>query len=190
MELEKILSFITYKDWVIIITVGILIIALFQIRRLKRSLILEIQKRLIPDLIFDIDLDDVGLYIKNIGSMVARNIAIEDLDIDIEDYGFLLNFKLIFDPIDSLRPNERIKVNFKAYRRGEQTPTQKTEGFAPHLVSVTFRLIVNFSNIENIKFRSEFLSKGKKFVLERIEYLQQYPTANLKGPSGVLYQKN
>ena len=172
MEIKAILSFIGFKDLLIIISTAILVFCVIKIRKLKKELIKEIHKRLIPELSLDIDLDRVGIFIKNNGCLMAKDIIIEDLEIDLADYGFRAHFTLLFEPIETLRPEQRTKVNFSALHKGEEKPAKSSDIIVPHLVSANFKLKVNYSNIENLKFCAEFIKKDKSFSLEAITSCQ------------------
>ncbi len=163
---------ISFKDWLIFTTLVILVVALLQIRKLKKSLIREIQKRLVPELMLELDLKAIGLFIKNESAMIAKEISIQDVDVDIEDFGFMMSFTLKFDPVDILRPNERIKLNFSAIHRGQEGSVRTPEGILPHLSSASFRIIIDFYNIENLKFHAEFIRKPNKFVLDKLDSAQ------------------
>lgn len=169
MNILALLSRISFKDWLIFVTLAILLVALLQIRRLKKSLIHEVHKRLVPELMFELDLKDLGLFIKNESAMMAKEISIQDTDVDILDFGFMMRFTLKFEPVEILRPNERIKLNFSAIHQGQEGTVRTPEGILPHLSSANFRLIVNFYNIENLKFRAEFIRRPTRFVLDKLD---------------------
>jgi len=172
MNILGMLLRISFKDWLIFATLVILVIALLQIRKLKKSLVQEVHKRLVPELMLELDLKEIGLFIKNESTMIAKEISIQDVDVDIEDFGYTMYFTLKFDIIEILRPNERIKLNFKAIHRGKEGPVRTPEGIIPHLTSASFRLIIDFYNIENLKFRAEFIRKLNKFVLDKLDAVQ------------------
>lgn len=169
MKIISIILGISFKDWLIFITLAILLIALLQIRKLKKALIQEIHRRLVPELMFELDLKDLGLFIKNESALIAKEIAIQDANIIIEDFGFMMHFTLKFDPVEILRPNERIKLNFTAIHQGQDDAIRTPEGILPHLSSASFRLIIDFYNIENLKFRAEFIRKPNRFVLDKLD---------------------
>jgi hypothetical protein len=59
MTILDLLLKISFKDWLIFTTLAVLVIALLQIRRLKKSLVQEVQKRLVPSLMLELDLKDL-----------------------------------------------------------------------------------------------------------------------------------
>ena len=169
MKIREILSIITFKDWLIIVTVSILVSSIIQIRKLKKTLVQEVHRRLVPELAFDLDLEEVGLFIKNESCLIAKDVQVEDLKIDLEDYGFVMHFILKFEQIETLRPKERVKLKFKIFREDGDVPSGDTEGIIPHLVNASFRIKVHYANIENLNFGAEYLRKANSFSLEKLE---------------------
>ncbi len=172
-KLISLLWKIPLKDWFILLTLSILMISLLEIRKLKKIISQEAQKRLIPqltlDLILDPNIKKSGFYLKNDGLFLAREIKIEDLNLTLDDYGFKLNYILTFDMINSLKPQERIKLDFKTFDK-KQTPLPEVTGMLiPHLINPVFKVTVFYTNIENIKFRLAFSKKREKFFVESLE---------------------
>jgi hypothetical protein len=164
---------IPLKDWFILLTLSILLASLLEIRKLKKIIAQEAQKRLIPQLTLELILDantkKSGFYLKNDGLFLAREIKIEDLNLILDDYGFKLNYILTFEIISSLKPQERIKLDFKTFDK-KQTPLPEVTGMLiPHLINPVFRVTIYYTNIENIKFCLVFSKKREKFFVESLE---------------------
>ncbi|MFA6216674.1 MAG: hypothetical protein WDL87_03365 [Candidatus Omnitrophota bacterium] len=172
-KLISLLLHIPLKDWFILLTLSILMFSLLEIRKLKKIISQEAQKRLIPQLALELILDanpkKSGFYLKNDGFFLAREIKIEDLDLILDDYGFKLNYILKFEMIDSLKPQERIKLDFKTFDKKLTPLPEVTEMLIPHLINPAFKVIIFYTNIENIKFRLAFSKKREKFSVESLE---------------------
>jgi len=166
----------TIKDWLIITASIILVFCILEIRKLKRSIAREIHRRLLPQLglefITDRDSPDAGLYLKNEGFFLAKDIRIEDVDPALEDFGLRMEYILKFGAVDFLKPRERVKLEFKVFDRNGEFLAEVTEKIIPHLIRASFRITIRYSNIENLKFRAVFLKKREKFYIERVEYSQ------------------
>jgi len=166
----------TIKDLLIIAASIILVGCIRQIRKLKRSIAQEIHRRLLPQLslefISDKDNPQAGLHLKNESFFLAKEIRIEDVDLSLEDFGLKIEYILRFEPVDFLKPQERVKLKFGVFDRSGQPLAEITEKIIPHLVRASFRIVVRYSNIENLKFRVVFLKKRDKFFAERVEYSQ------------------
>jgi len=165
----------TIKDWFIVITVSILVMCILEIRRLKKSIVQQVHSRLIPqlilELVFDEEKDDKGLYLKNESFFLAKDIRVEDLELTLDDSGFKKSLILKFENIDFLKPKEGIKLKFGVFDRGHFL-REVTEKIIPHLLTITFKVKVCYSNIENLNFCSEFVRKGGKFTTGKIEFVQ------------------
>jgi len=173
MEIEKILFKLEFKDWLIIVTLTILVICLIQIRRLKRIIVQEVRRRLIPEIVLELDVNERAIFIKNQSAMLAKDIKIEDIELTLVDYGFAMAFSLKFEGLDFLKANEKSPLNFKVFKAGEECMPSEAKRIVPHLVSIPFKIKINYSNIENLKFSCLSVKKvgAKKFSLIKIESL-------------------
>ena len=163
------------KDWLILTTLLILLFCILEIRKLKKIIVKDIQKRLIPQLncvlIFDADIEGNGLYLKNEGFFLARSIKVEDLNFIFDDLGFKVGVILKFEEVDSLNPQEKTKLKFKVFDKGQTFLTEITDRIIPHLITPSFKLKIFYTNIEGIKFCSLFTKKREKFYPEKTEAL-------------------
>ena len=160
----------TIKDWLIIVTTIILTLCILEIRRLKKSIVQEVQKRLLPQLVLefnsDVNSDDAGFYLKNESFFIAREIQFEDVEFTLDDLGYKVSSILKFESIDSLKPQEKIKLKFKVFDRDGSFLPEVTERIIPHLIDPPFKIRVNYSNIENLKSGVVFAKKKEKFYKE------------------------
>ena len=168
---------ITIKDWIIIVTSIILLFSLLETRKLKKIVTREVQARLLPQLVLELVLDtsltqDMGLYLKNESLFLAKDIQIEDLALTLDDLGFKVNYILKFDTLDSLRPHEKTKLNLKVFDKNQEFMRDVTEKIIPHLISPSFRVKINCSNIENLRFSVALFKKREKFFIAKIEPYQ------------------
>ncbi len=163
------------KDWLIMLTLIILSSCILEIRRLKKQILQETQRRLIPQLNlefnFDISSKAKGFYLKNESLFLARDIKIEDAGIVIDDVGFTKNIILRFEGIDFLKPQERVKLKFNVLDKRQDAILAAAEDIILHLCGPSFKVVVFYSNIENLKFRAAFVKTKERFYLETIDVL-------------------
>jgi len=163
----------TLKDGLIIITLIILYFCILEIRKLKRTITREVQKRLIPqfncELVPDTDAEKAGIYLKNESFFLARSIKIEDVELTLDDLGYLLNLILKFGEIDALKPQEKVKLKLEIFDRQQRFLPDVTARIIPHLIGANFKLRIHYANIEGLKLCAIFYKKREKFSLERIE---------------------
>jgi len=161
------------KDGIIIITSTILVFSLLELRKLKRIISQQVHERLLPQLSIDLVCnpslpEEMGLYLKNESSFLAKDILIEDLNLTLDDSGYRIGHLFKFELIDFLKPQEIVKLKFKVFDEKNQFLPEVTERIFPHLLSPVFRIKISCSNIENVKFCVLLSKKREKFFIERI----------------------
>ncbi|MEW6100717.1 MAG: hypothetical protein AB1481_00265 [Candidatus Omnitrophota bacterium] len=172
--MDKYLMGFEVKDLIIFLALVILVICLRQIRKLKKTLAAEIQKRLLPllspEIVISKDWKENGLYLKNDSYFIAQHIKIEDVTVVIDDYGFKMTHIIKFGEVDYLKPNESKRLDFKIFNKEGDFQANVTESAVPHLVSPAFSLKVSYANIEGVRFFVTYLKKREKFLIQKIEY--------------------
>jgi hypothetical protein len=170
-----ILSGFSIKDWLIVVTLIILALCILEIRKLKRTIAQETQRRLIPQLNLEFNSDikskDKGFYLKNESLFLARDIKIEDARLAIDDVGFSKDILLRFEGADFLKPQERIKLKFQVLDKREEVLLNVPEDIILHLYNPSFKIKIFYANIENLKFSVVFLKTKEKLYLESVEAL-------------------
>lgn len=161
----------TIKDWLILISLSILSVCIHQIRRLKKTITKEVRSHLTPQLILEIDANQKSLILKNESFLLAKDIRIEDLVIDLDDFGFKKSITLRFNQVYYLRAKESIKLQFKAFDKNQELPPEVVEKIIFHLINAYFKAKIIYSNIENIQFASILVKKKDKTYIEKIEPL-------------------
>ena len=162
----------TIKDWLIFVTLSILAFCLLEIRKLKKLIILETSRQLVPQLALELvisqNIQDAGFVLKNDSFFLARNITIEDVPLTLDDYGFRINYVLKFQTREFLKPQESTRLELKVYKNNDFV-ANVTETIIPHLISPSFRIKVFYTNIENRQFCIIFNKKREKFYVESVE---------------------
>ena len=161
----------TIKDWLILATSIILILCILEIRRLKKSIVRGVQKQLLPQLALEFNpgvSEDAGFYLKNESFFIAREIQFEDVEFTLDDLGYKVGSILKFESIDSLKPQEKVKLKFKVFDLDKDFLPEATERILPHLIESCFKVKVNYSNLENLKFGVVFAKKKEKFYTESL----------------------
>jgi len=171
--MEIIFSAFTIKDWFILASLFILLLCILEIHRLKKVIAGDVQKQLIPqlncELILDETVENMGLYLKNESFFLARSIKVEDIELTLDDLGYKVGLILRFEDIDSLGPQEKIKLKLKVFDRDQRFRLDLTERIIPHLISAFFKIKIFYSNIEGLKFCALFFKKKNKFYPEKIK---------------------
>lgn len=169
------MTWLSIKDWLIVITLGILVFCILEIRKLKKAIANETQKRLVPQLSLEFNSDiqnkDAGFHIKNESFFLARDISIEDTEVTLHDFGFKKTILLKFENITVLRAEEKIQLKFQVLDIDNQPLPEVTEKVIPHLVSPPFRIRLFYSNIENVKFHVVFLKTKDNLHVESFKVI-------------------
>lgn len=183
-KLETILASINFsiKDWIIAITLFILIFCILEIRKLKKSIEQEIHKRILPELVLEFISDkyaqDSGFYLKNESFFLARDIQIEDTELILDDFGYKVNFVLKFEGIDYIKPQEKVQLKFKVCDRNQILRPDITERIIPHLTAASFKVGIRYSNIENLRLYVIFSKKEGKIYTEDINFCNKPKVVN------------
>lgn len=174
--LNIILSF-GVKDWLLVLGALIILLCLLEIERLRALFELELKKRLVPqlnlELITDSKIGENGFFLKNEGFLIARNIKFDPVFWEMADLGFPVKLILKFADIDFIRSNEKIKIDFEIFDEDKKPRPDIADKVLFHLIRPSFKIKVNYSNIEDIAFSAVFDKKRTKFLLEKIETLKQ-----------------
>ena len=159
-----ILDFLKFsiKDGIILVTSTILLLCLLEIRRLKKSITQEIERRLIPQLTLELDETQRCFYLTNQSFFLAQKVKVEDLEITLDDLGYRIKLTLKFEEVSFVKPKERVKLVFKVFDKGFYSE-ELTEKIFPHLVNGSFKAKISYSNIENLQFRVIFAKEGNNF---------------------------
>jgi len=153
----------TIQDWFITAALIILILCVLEIRKLKKIIAREIQRQLLPQLILDMNKDEMCFYLRNEGFAVVQDIQIEETKITLNDSGFNMDYILRFENQDFLKPKESIKLKFKVFDQDQTFLPEATERIFGHLINPSFIIGLACSNIEGRRIRFIFSKKGTKF---------------------------
>lgn len=164
---------LTTKDWLIFITLCILALCILRIRKQKKIIVEEVKKKTIPQLSLELLLDEqyqkMGFYLCNESYFLVKSIRLKDVQLTLEDFGVNQHFILRFENIiDFLRPNEKVKLDFKVLDREYKFLPAVTEKIVPHLIDTYFKVSILYSDIEDAKFLAVLSKKDRKFLTEKI----------------------
>ncbi len=175
--MTSILSGLSIKDGLIAVTLLILVFCILEIRKLKKTIASETQKRLIPQLSLEFNSDiedkDSGFYLKNESLFLARDITIENTELTLTDFGFKKTFLLKFDDVGLLKAQEKIRLKLQVLDLNKDFLPDVTEKIIPHLISPSFKILLYYSNIENIKFSATFLKINDTFHISSLKILAE-----------------
>lgn len=174
-----VISGLSIKDWLITITLCILVFCILEIRKLKKTIAYEAQKRLVPQLRleFNSDIQDkfAGFHIINESLFLARDITIENTELTLNDFGWKKTIILKFDSLGSLSAGEKIRLKLQVLDLNKNPLPEVTEKIIPHLISPSFKIQLFYSNVENIKFSAVFLKTEDGFHIENFKILALKP---------------
>ncbi len=159
---------LTIKDWLIIITSTILVGALIEIRRLKKNLVEQVQRKFIPQLTVEIDNRENCFYLENSSAFIAQAVTVEDAAVMLQDFGYKKQLTLRFETLGTIKPGEKRKLAFKVYDK-DFFLADLTGKIFLHLSDAEFKLRIGFTSIEGLKFTALFAKQGTRFVSEGIE---------------------
>jgi len=165
---------LSLKDWLILLALIVLLFSILKIRRLKKTITEDVLTRLMPEVSLLIEGGmDKEFYLKNHSMTIAKNIRIEEANIDIDDFGFKIPLKVIFSRVDSLNPLDQVKLDYQIFCRGNEIMPEEKSKFLMHILFTDFDCRVNYENIENKTFCSYIVNRKGKFSIREIS--QQKP---------------
>jgi len=163
-------NIVAIKDLLAIAASFALVTCLIQMRKFRKTLALETEKRLFPNLSLELDEKELQIYVKNDSFFLAQNIKFQDSELILDDMGFKVCVIIKFEDIGVIKPQERVKLNFKCFDKKLNFLPELTERAIPHLINAPFTVKIFLSNIENMKFGITINRSQRKFTVERIEF--------------------
>lgn len=160
------MAMLTIQDWLIAFAIFTLIVCALDMRRFKKAIIQEIQRKILPQLTLELDRKAMCLYLKNDGFSVVQDIQIEDSAITLDDSGFRVDCILQFENIGFLRPKEGTKLKLKVLGKDKSLLPEVTEKIFPHLFSISFVLAMTCKDTEGHQLKFIFSKKGDNFYSE------------------------
>ena len=116
------------------------------------------REQLVPVLTMRLDQEKLGLFLKNDGNGHAKDICIDDFDINLS-YTFKKIITLKSEPILLLKPDEEIPLIFGAFDHGLELPSNNREDLFAHMTGASFEANVRYTNIENKPFHAIIAKK-------------------------------
>ncbi len=128
-----------------------LIIALWKIRRLKKSLMSETRRQLIPVITMEINPRKPGIFLKNEGNCYAKDIHLEDTQCRL-DYDFKKDVTLRFDRVGFLKPSEKVKLGLRIFDGPYEIPSREIQTLFAVLSKAAFEVRLVCANIEDSRY--------------------------------------
>lgn len=157
------------KDWLIIVTSTILVGSLIEIRRLKKNLIQQVQRRFIPQLALSMDEQQNCFWLENTSAFLAQQVVIEDTLVALQDFGYRKQLTLRFEQPGLLKPGERARLSYKVFDK-DFFLADLTEKIFLHLIDADFKMRVGFTTVEGLKFTADFVKEGSRISGAGIEF--------------------
>ena len=162
------------KDWIIISLILSVLLCLVKIRRLKKSIIQlkktlleENRKRIVPVLILESRAKHPGLYLKNDSDCMAKDIKIRDVLLTLE-YDFKKTIILKFDPIEVLGPSKAVKLHYSAFDGGHKVSYTDARNLLLHINRASFEVQIKYKNVEDIAFLTVIIKEKDAFHLKAV----------------------
>jgi hypothetical protein len=158
------------KDWFIVLALIILLFSIIRVRRLKKIVSEETLNRLMPmvGLIIEGDMNSKDFYLTNYSTSIAKNIHLDDTEISIDDFGFKIPLKIVFESVDSLNPVDKMKLNYKIFLRGSEVNQDTKDIYMSHFLFTDFDSRVHYENIHNARFCSQIMNRTGKFSIRGV----------------------
>lgn len=163
---------LTIKDWFIVVALIALLFLMVRIRRIKKIIAEELLTRLMPEVSLVIEGDIIkDFYLKNYSTSLARNIRIEDINISIDDFGFEIPLKVVFDSVDSLGAADKVRLNYEIFYHGNEADQDAKERYINHILFTDFDCRIHYENIQRKPLCAHIANrKGKFSILEINQY--------------------
>jgi hypothetical protein len=167
---DKMPTFIslTIQEWLITLACLIIVLCVLRIRKLEKTITQEIQRQVLPQLMLELDKKEMCFYLRNEGFSIIQDIQIADSELTLNDSGYNTNFILRFESRGYLRPKEREKLEFKVFDISRTFLPEVTEKMFNHLISASFNIEVNCSDIEGRRIKFLLSKNGDKFYAIRV----------------------
>lgn len=171
----SLLTQLTLKDFLILASLGLLFFSVLEIRKLKKKVTKEIHLLLTPQLSMHMipGLEqNAGIYVQNESAFLVRDLWIDEAEFILEDFGFNIHCIVVAEPIEFLKPRERVKLNIRIVNKKHEPMPKLTGAAIPHLLSPSFKVTVRYSNIENVRFKVVFAKKREQFIPEGFDQIE------------------
>ena len=150
---------------------GILVVLLYfsisYIKKLKKRVEAERQKRLVPFLDVEIDEDKTVFSLTNNSHCCAKNIHIDDLTF-LAKVGFEKHLTLKFEEIDMLKPSQKTILVFKVFDDGQDITDSNSRNLIHHLKGSGICLQIQCTNFDNTPFISTIEERNQKFIIKEV----------------------
>ncbi|MCK5012683.1 MAG: hypothetical protein KAS66_02600 [Candidatus Omnitrophica bacterium] len=165
--------FLVLASIVIIVLIFFLERAFRKITELEHTLTEERRKRSMPMLTLEVNTDtDYGVFLINDSYCYAKNIQITDLDV-IVDYGFKKHITLKFDPLEMLKPNGKIKMNYRVFDGDYDTTVNDAKNILNHIPDTPIEMHLRYENIEGGPFTSTIIPENDQYVVKEVTAIDE-----------------
>ena len=160
------------QETIILILGVIVVLCLIEIFDLKKLLIKEKKKRLIPLVNLEIDTTDANLYLKNHGDGPVTNITFEVCQVTLE-YEFKKELTLKIERVPMLLPGQRYKLQFQVFEKDYNITPSVKRSFATNLLNSSFSLPLYCTNMEGIPFRVIIVKEKNRFSIQEVKPVEK-----------------
>ncbi|HQP10987.1 MAG TPA: hypothetical protein PKV41_06355 [Candidatus Omnitrophota bacterium] len=156
------------KDLVIVLLIFAVVGLVRKIRALQETLADERRKRSMPFLTVEVNTEnDFGVFLINDSYCYARNIRMDDLDV-IVDYGFKKHIRLKFDPLETLKPNGRSRLNYRVFDGEFDTTATDATNILNHFQDAPITMHLYFENLEGGPFASTIVAEKNQYIVKEV----------------------
>ena len=138
------------------------------IEELQRTLKEERQKRSMPMLTMEVNTErDHGVFLINDSYCYAKNIHLQNLDV-VVDYGFKKHITLKFGDVETLKPNGRVKLNYRVFDGEYDVTTQDAKNILNHFPDSPIEAHLSFENLEGAAFISTIIPGDNGYTVKEV----------------------
>ena len=138
------------------------------IEEIKRALAEEQRKRSMPMLTLEVNTkEDYGAFLINDSYCYAKNIHVQNLDV-VVDYGFKKHITLKLEDVEMLKPNGRIKLNYRVFDGEYDVTTQDSKNILNHFPDSPIEMRLSFENLEGGAFISTIIPENDGYTIKEV----------------------
>ena len=154
-------------DTIILILLGVLLICLVTIVRLRKALAQERRRQLVPVLAIEISPQKPGIFLKNEGACYAKDIRVGDITC-VLDYDFKKSVTLKFDRVGFLKPAEVVRLEPRIFDGKYAIPPSEARHLHVRLCQSAFEASITCANIQNSPYTITLIKDTDGFYIKQI----------------------
>jgi hypothetical protein len=111
--------------------------------------------------------EDYGAFLINDSYCYAKNIHVQNLDV-VVDYGFKKHITLKFGDVEILKPNGRVKLNYRVFDGEYDVTAQDSKNILNHFPDSPIEMQLSFENLEGGAFTSTIVPENQGYTIKEV----------------------